>query len=482
MSRRRTVWILISIILAGAVLRLFHLGLQSLWHDEAVSLAIADRLNLAEKLTNQGHSSHPPLYYLLLWRWIRLAGISDFTARIPSTLAGLLTIPLIYQAGRLLFDRRVGIWSALFMAVLPFQIYYAQEVRMYTLLGMLTTVSLIFFVRAIRRNTWQMWGAYWFCSILGLYTHYFFAFIILVYHLYLWLNWLKYRHLWRAILIIDGILFLAFLPQIAIFIDQSQNVLGSSYWLGKPNPLAFFTTIYFFFVSYTVPPQWNFGGMFVLLSLLATGLYELIRRPRGNQRSLGLLVMGAFLPLLAALAISQIKPIFLERTLIICTPFLILLLGRMVSGNHFRSPVPYLTLILGLFVVISLYRLYFDSTTHKPPLRQTADQIASEFRLGDMAIHTSVGSFLPFLFYNPPADHYLLWGEPHPRKPAETYELFEGRVAERETVNDYQRIWLVVFLDHSVQYQRTQVGWFDDRLVLLKNYDIDGVVVRLYSH
>ena len=481
---RYGVWLLLPIILLGMALRFFHLGVQSLWYDEAVSLAIADRLSLWEILSNQGHSSHPPLYYLLLRAWIRQVGINDFTARVPSALAGVLTIPLIYQAGRWLFGQQVGLWGALLIAVFPFQVYYAQEVRMYTLLGLLTAFSLLLFLQAIERNRWQTWGVYWLCLTLGIYTHYFMVFVILAYHFYLLLYWRKYRHLCQTVIMTDGMLLLAFLPQAAIFIRESEVVLGSSYWLGKPNPLAFFTTIYFFIVSYTVPRQLNAIGLFVTLSWLAIGLYEIFlqaRRDRNLFRRLNLLNLGAFLPLFSVLAISRIKPIFLERTLIVCTPFLVLLLARMLSESHLRSPVPYLAGALSVFVAISLYHLYFDSTVHKPPMRQAAERINTAFTTGDMVLHTSVGSFLPFLFYQPPVEHYLLWGDPNPRKPATTYELFGGKIATPGTLVGHCRLWLVVMLDHSVEYQQDQVNWFDDHFPLVEDSNVDGIFIRLYD-
>ncbi len=482
--QRYSTWLLLLIVLLGTALRFFHLGTQSLWYDEAFSLAIADRLTLKEILTNQGHSTHPPLYYLLLHAWIRVVGVNDFTTRVPSLLAGVLTIPLIYLNGRKLFGPRTGLWSALFVAVFPFHVYYAQEARMYTLLALLTTLSLWFFLRAIERNRRTAWGSYWLCLVLGIYTHYFIAFVILVYHLYLVLHWRRYRHLWRPVLITDVLLLIAFLPQAAIFVRESQVVLSSSYWLGKPSPLALFTTIYFFVVSYTVPRRLTGIGLFVLLSWLAIGLYEIslqARRDHTLRRHLALLNLGVFLPLFSALAISQIKPIFLERTLIVCTPFLVLLLARTLSVSHLRSPVPYLAGALGVFVVISLFHLYFDPTMHKPPIRQAAEQINAEFAEGDVVLHTGVGSFLPFLFYQPPAEHYLLWGDPDPRLGAATYELFGGKIATRETIAGHRRLWLVVMLDHSVKYQQDQVRWFDDHFPLIEDSNVGGILIRLYD-
>ncbi|MFC1975345.1 glycosyltransferase family 39 protein [Chloroflexota bacterium] len=475
-------WILLLIIILGAALRFFYLGSQSIWYDEAVSLAIADRLSLWEVLTNQGQSSHPPLYYLLLRAWIRGVEINDFTTRIPSTAAGILTIPLIYQAGRRLLNKTVGLWGAFFIAVFPFHVYYAQEARMYTLLAMLTTLSLIFFLKAVENNQWYTWGGYGLSLALSLYTHYFIAFVILAYHLYLLLNWRRYLHFWKPVIITDFLLLLIFLPQVANFLSQSQEVF-KSYWLGKPSPLAFFTTIYFFVASYTVPPRLTFIGLFVLLSWLAIGLYDLYRQTkfdRDQRMHFYLLGLGAFLPLLSALAISQIRPIFLERTLIVCTPFLVLLLAWILASSRRHSPIPYLAGIMGVVLVLSLYRYYFDPAVHKPPMRQAAAHINAVIAPNDIVLHTSVGSFMPFLFYQPPAEHYLLWGDPDPRKSATTFELFGGKIATLNDLGRYRRLWLVVVLDHSIEYQHNQVSWFDEHFPLVKETKVGGIIIRQY--
>ncbi|GAB4536642.1 MAG: hypothetical protein Kow0063_22410 [Anaerolineae bacterium] len=482
-SLRCGIWPLLLIVLLGTALRLAGLGAQSLWYDEAFSLASADRLSLGQLLANQGADIHPPLYYLLLRVWIRVVGISDFTARLPSLWAGVLTIPLIYVTGRRLFDHPTGLWAALFWAVFPFHLYFAQEARMYTLLALLTALSLWLFLQAVERDRPWLWAAYWLCLALGIYTHYFFALVIVVYHMYLLLNWREYRRLWLPVIITDILLVPVFLAQAAITLQKLTTVLAPSYWLGRPHPLAFFTTLYFFVVSYTLPVWLNPVGLFIFLGVLAIGLYEGFRRGGRERYRLSriLLVSGALLPIVIILVISQFKPIFLERTLIGCTPFLTLLLADRARSSHWRSPVAYLSIALGGLVVISLYRYYFDPATHKPPLREAARQIAEEFKPGDMVLHTSVGSFLPFLFYEPPSAHFLLWGDPDPHLPASAYESFGGRIASRGMITDYQRLWLVVMLDHSLEYQQEQVAWFDNHLSLIDETNVGGIFIRLYE-
>src|SRR5262245_58901663 len=45
-----------------------------------------------------------------------LFGVSEFTARLPSALAGVATVVLTYHLGRLLFDRRGGLIAGCFLA------------------------------------------------------------------------------------------------------------------------------------------------------------------------------------------------------------------------------------------------------------------------------------------------------------------------------------------------------------------------------
>ena len=98
-----------------------------------------------------------------------------------------------------------------------------------------------------------------------------------------------------------------------------------------------------------------------------------------------------------------------------------------------------------------------------------------------MVLHTSFGSFLPFLFYDLPTEHYLLWGEPNPRKSAETCELFGGKIATLETTDAYPRVWLVVALDHNVEYQLDQVAWFDAHFSLIEDSNAGDIIIRLYN-
>lgn len=93
---------------------------------------------------------HPPLYYFLLHYWMLAFGESDVAVRFLSAIFGILGMPMGYLVGRDLFDKEVGLIGAFIIAVSPHNVYYSQEARMYSLLVLLTLLSMYFFILLVR--------------------------------------------------------------------------------------------------------------------------------------------------------------------------------------------------------------------------------------------------------------------------------------------------------------------------------------------
>ena len=108
-------WEILLISLLGFSLRISFLGRQSLWYDEAFSLAVAraDWPTFWAALLSDG--VHPPGYYLLLRGALALFGSAEFALRFSSVLAGTLAVVLIYQLGRILGGARWGLVAALLL-------------------------------------------------------------------------------------------------------------------------------------------------------------------------------------------------------------------------------------------------------------------------------------------------------------------------------------------------------------------------------
>ncbi len=181
--------ILLAIILLGFTLRIYKLGDSSLWYDETVSAFLA-RQSVPDLIAHTARDIHPPGYYLLLHFWTGLVGQTEFALAYCSLIFGLLLIPLIYALALRACtpNKPIAIWAALLTACSPFGVWYSQEVRMYTLgavLGLMVVYSLL---KANQQS--RFWFGYWLCATLGLYILYYFAFLLIVLNLFLfiWAN------------------------------------------------------------------------------------------------------------------------------------------------------------------------------------------------------------------------------------------------------------------------------------------------------
>lgn len=142
-------WIALFITIAGFFLRLLLLDSKGLWLDETFSIWMAN-LKVGEMLQWVVKiDQHPPLYYFLLHFWIGLNSSSPYFVRLFSVLFGTATIPIIYLIGKRMSGSLMGVAAAAFLAFSPFNVYYAQEARMYTLLMFNVSVAVYALVRLL---------------------------------------------------------------------------------------------------------------------------------------------------------------------------------------------------------------------------------------------------------------------------------------------------------------------------------------------
>lgn len=141
--------LVIIITLFGGLLRVLLLPTKGMWLDETFSVwlanqSVSDMLQWIVRI-----DQHPPLYYLLLHSWIAHNGDTPYSARLLSALIGVGTIPIIYLIGKRMSNAVVGLAAAMFLALSPFHIYYAQETRMYTLLTFNAAAAIYALVRLL---------------------------------------------------------------------------------------------------------------------------------------------------------------------------------------------------------------------------------------------------------------------------------------------------------------------------------------------
>jgi len=74
-----------------------------------------------------------PFYYLLLGYWLKLAGTSDFSLRLPSIVFSFLSMPFIWLIAERLGSRKAAFISCFLYVFAPMAIFYSTEARVYSL-------------------------------------------------------------------------------------------------------------------------------------------------------------------------------------------------------------------------------------------------------------------------------------------------------------------------------------------------------------
>lgn len=165
-------WILIGLAAAGALLRLYNLGGNSLWLDEAATLTFARQTLAGIWETTAAGEFNPPLFYWLEHGML-LFGESEFVLRLLPALFGILTVPVVYLIGREFRDRNVGLIAAALLAFSPFHIFYSQEARAYAPMLFFFSLALLFYVRAGRSDETRSWVLFGVFSAAAFWMHFY---------------------------------------------------------------------------------------------------------------------------------------------------------------------------------------------------------------------------------------------------------------------------------------------------------------------
>ncbi len=176
-TRRPATGVLIALsglMIVGSVLRAYRLGHQSLWNDEIVSWLSAQG-SVWHVITQRVENSNiPPLYYLIADAALTLRGRLGLeeAIRLPSVVAGVLSIPLLFIVVRSWLGIRIGLIAAALMTASPFHVWYSQEARPYAVLLLAALIALACAQQALAnpdRTGWKV--AFAFATAATFYCH-----------------------------------------------------------------------------------------------------------------------------------------------------------------------------------------------------------------------------------------------------------------------------------------------------------------------
>ena len=140
--------VLTCILGLAAYMRLAGLGAESLWLDEGYTVAFTG-LPFGKMMAYIAtRDVHPPLYYILIKIW-RYLGDSEVLLRLPSVVFGVAAVAYMWAMVEEHWGAAAAAASSLLLATSAVAVYYSQEARMYSLLLLLTVLSLRFFLRFV---------------------------------------------------------------------------------------------------------------------------------------------------------------------------------------------------------------------------------------------------------------------------------------------------------------------------------------------
>ncbi len=166
---------LVFILLTGFSTRLYQIGYDSLWNDEAgvVLVALASSVQETIKMV-RSHAMAMPLDYLLT-RLMTRVSLQESILRLPSAIFGTLTVAVCYNLFQLVIERRVALFGALMLSLSPLHVMYSQEIRFYSSLLFFYYLSSYLLLSAVANyeKNRKKWLLFWLACVIGSYFHIF---------------------------------------------------------------------------------------------------------------------------------------------------------------------------------------------------------------------------------------------------------------------------------------------------------------------
>jgi hypothetical protein len=167
----------VGLFVVGLIARL-HTGLTDpLWLDEGWTGAVTIQKSLPDAVRQMYADINAPLYYMLMFAWVKIFGISNLALRLPNVIMGL-SIQLIVLAWANRLGRITALtWSAAMAAWVP-GLLLTPDARCYVMLLLNATLCTLAFASLMAKPTVGRAAIWAVTASLALLTHYFAVFLL----------------------------------------------------------------------------------------------------------------------------------------------------------------------------------------------------------------------------------------------------------------------------------------------------------------
>jgi uncharacterized membrane protein len=521
------VWVA-GLTLLGFVLRRIHLGAESLWFDEADIVAQARQpLDVVIGAFSRA-GENGPLYTLMLHFWMALYDGVPGAARVMHLLFGssfeapvrglamifgTAGIPAIFALGRRMGGTAVGVIAAALLAVNPFDLWYSQDAKMYTLLVLMTLVTTLLYLNALERNTRLLWAGYVMATWVMLTSHSLSGLVLLaqVVATPFLLRGIGWRRSDRgsgseegssnrfrgARLILSFVIILA--PILPIIWLRAAAVLTGTIdtgnWYASASLAEILLTIFVkFAVNQAAPTEvggvsipWEAIGAVAMAVLALCGAWALIRQRGRAWKGEGYtaLVLALWVvPVLAFWVVTMFTPLFQPRYLIMALPAYLIMgaVGVVALRRVNIGLMAGVLLLLGGASVAALASINYSAQAQKEDWRGAMAYVQDHIRLRDVIIpFPGYVQTAAKLYYHPGGPDLV------PERPISTISsLSTANYGQREMEDELrklitcnERVWLVVSPVRAAQEdpQNRVLQWFQYNFTTFDTQVFNGVTV-----
>lgn len=205
------------------------IGLLDFWLDEAaVYIAIQNSFGELGSITAQYAQQF--LHNFAVKTWTIIFGESPLAIRGFSAFCYFLLIFVMYKAGSYFFQsKKTGLLAAFLLTTNYFAIWYAIEVKTYTLAALLGLLSFYFFIRSAHQASKKNYFLYFLFSGLGFYAH---PWLLLTFGSQILSTLVFRKHFSKvfSLIFLQGLIFLTSLP--FLFLTLKQGSLGVNSYAG----------------------------------------------------------------------------------------------------------------------------------------------------------------------------------------------------------------------------------------------------------
>jgi uncharacterized membrane protein len=365
------VWYLLAfiVLIAAVYFRFVGLERESLWIDEGYTYVVS---LLPPAALMVPFDVHPPLYYIITG-WFIEEGSSEWWIRVPSAIAGVITVGLLFWMAARWYGTRGAFVATALLALSYTHLAYSTNARSYSLLLLLLLVSMWSFLslyRHIEQGEWPkprvywLWATYLISAIINLYVHDLAAIYLAVFNLtafgFAVVNPLfRKRRLFMGYVVTHVVMFVAWVPWLLIAFESADNFN----WLiqyGLVESIRQALTV----IMPGDMPKW-IQAPFALI--VAASVYISLRH--GDTRMRILIISCLLLVPLTVYLIGFLKPLFMEKTILPMLFAEVLAIGYAIQRwKIYRWHYVVMAFLIGiqgvsayLYQTRSLERTYFES-------------------------------------------------------------------------------------------------------------------------